>query len=423
MTVAARASGCGCDEAALGGGLLPLDAALSRIARDLSPVSGVETVPLEVAAGRILAAPLCARTDLPPFDNAAMDGYALDTRDLTGGGPWLLQVEGRIPAGHKATALLPGHAARIFTGAPMPAGANAVIMQEEVSAEGGAILFRRMPQPGQNIRWAGEEMKTGTKVLRTGQRLDARAIAACAALGHGTLPVRRRLRVALVVTGDELAQPGQHLSGGAIWDVNTAMLRASLSGSETELVGVHHSADTRGRLADMLATLSETCDLIVTTGAVSVGEEDHVVPALTSLGARMIFSGVAIKPGKPVSAGRVGGAVWLGLPGNPLSAFVTWQVIGRAIHSALCGSTGPGTVTRRVVAGQRLSHKPGRLELRPARLAGEDRHGRALAHCEAATHSGRVAGLAEADGVLLLPAEAESLPAGGLVEFLPFVTC
>lgn len=357
----------------------------------------------------------------PPFDNAAMDGYAVATVDLIGDGPWTMRVTSRVSAGQADTAPLSrGCAARIFTGAPVPEGADAVIMQEEVTRVGNRIEVHRPPQAGLNIRRAGSDMQVGKTVLGQGCRLGPRDIAACAAAGAGVVQVRPRLRVALLITGDEVRRAGASRAAAEIWDVNTPMMAAALSGTEVAFVATEHGADTPVGLAGQLRDMVARADLVITTGGISVGEEDHVKPALASLGAEILFSGVAIKPGKPVSVGRIGDATWLGLPGNPLSAYVTWQIFGTALARGLTGQATTGTARRHVVTATAIHRKPWRCELRPATRAGFDAQGLEVVTFEEATHSGRVGHLPLADGLIFLPANVEELPAGALVEFQPF---
>ncbi|SEK75060.1 molybdopterin molybdochelatase [Roseovarius azorensis] len=423
MTLANRLSepGCGCDAPENGGSLLSIDAALGLISGHANAVAGTETLAPGAARGRILALPVLAETMLPPFDNAAMDGYALDCVALKGDGPWRLTITHRIAAGQAAMDPVGAtQAARIFTGAPIPPGTSAVVMQEEADRTGDQILLRRRPSAGQNIRRAGEDMIAGTQILATGERLDLREIAACAAAGCARVTVRRPLRVALLVTGDEVRDAGATLGPAQIRDINTPMLRAALSGAGVHLAHVERTADRRYALQACLTALADEVDLIVTTGGVSVGEEDHVKPAVTDAGGRIFFAGVALKPGKPVSFGRLGRAFWLGLPGNPFSAIVTWQLFGLALLRRLCGQTGGAVLRRHVVTGAPIRHRPGRCELRPARLAGFDGMGREVAHFETATHSARVAGLSQADGLIFIPSDADYLPEGSLVEFQPF---
>ena len=423
MTVLSRIEehGCGCDAPQHQRGLVAIDEAISRIKRSVRPVLETEEVALAAAHGRMLAEPVCALSAAPPFDNAAMDGYAINTTGLTGTGPWCLAVTDRIAAGQSGPAkALSGTAAQIFTGAPIPDGADAVVMQEDVQRIEGAIIISRKVESRMHIRAVGEDMEAGATVVAAGRRLTARDIAACAAAGSATIRVRRRIRVALLVTGDEVSMPGQARKCADIWDVNTPMLSAAITTNAIDLVHVETGQDDRETLRRQLADLAERVDLIVTTGGISVGEEDHVRPALSDLGGTMVFSGVAMKPGKPVSFGRLGNTHWLGLPGNPLSAFITWQLFGTVLCQALAGGKPTSGIRRNVVLSRQLRHRPGRCEVRLAELSGFDGVGREVVHFDDATHSGRVARLPEADGVILIPAEVETLPEGALVEFQPF---
>ncbi|WP_333714730.1 molybdopterin molybdotransferase MoeA [Yoonia sp.] len=422
MTIheAIMSPGCGCDTADMPHALISIDAALARIAGHVAPVGRTEAVSLDHAVGRILAQPVRSRSMAPAFDNAAMDGYAIATSALTGAGPWVLPVVARVPAGQAVTRPVAGAvAARIFTGAPVPPGADAVVMQENVLRDGETVHLSRRPEPGLNIRRAGSDMASGATVLDKGRRLGPREIAACAAAGAGILRVRRRLRVALLITGDEVRRAGGAREAAQIWDVNTPMLTAGLATADVDLVASAHGADTLDGLVRQLGDMAAQADLAISTGGISVGEEDHVKPAVAALGGETLFSGVAIKPGKPVSVGRIGKAHWLGLPGNPVSAFVTWQVFGLALVRALSGER--HTPHRRhVVTADPIRRKPGRCELRPATLAGFDAQGREIVCFEDTTHSARVGLLAHAEGLMFLPADADCLPAVALVEFQPF---
>jgi molybdopterin molybdotransferase len=293
-------------------------------------------------------------------------------------------------------------------------------MQEDVIRDGDFIHLSRRPVSGLNIRVAGSDMAKGATVLEKGRRLGPREIAACAAAGAGILRVRRRLRVALLVTGDEVRRAGGAREAAQIWDVNTPMLTASLACAGIEIVASAQGADNFAGLVHQLSEMAAHSDLVITTGGISVGEEDHVKPAVMALGGETLFSGVAIKPGKPVSVGRIGKAHWLGLPGNPVSAFVTFQVFGTALIRALTGEVTGAPARRHVVTGTPIRRKAGRCELRPATLAGFDAHGREIVSFENATHSARVGLLSIADGLMFLPSDAECLPAGALVEFQPF---
>jgi len=413
--------GCGCDTMQYSNALVSIDDALACISERARAVTETEEIALPDGLGRVLSGPVRSDFMAPPFDNAAMDGYAVDTSALTGHGPWMLSVSDRVTAGQEPIAPVAGlTAARIFTGAPIPSGSNAVVMQEDtVRIREDVRLFQR-PEAGLNIRRAGSDMAAGEAVLNSGQHLDPCAIAACAGAGVGRISVYRRIRVALLVTGDEIRQAGGSRQVCQIWDVNTPMLTATLAKPNIDLIAVERGADSRTGLRCQLAHLSSRADLVITTGGVSVGEEDHVKPALGDLNTEVFFSGVAIKPGKPVSFGRVGSALWLGLPGNPISAFVTWQLFGTALLDKLSCQRHGSRRRRHVITAHDIRRKPGRCELRLATLAGFDTLGREIVTFEDATHSARVGRLPFADGLMFLPAETEHLPQGALVEFQPF---
>lgn len=411
-------SGCGCEAHDMKRGLISIDHALHLISEAAFPSFGNDVVPLDMSVGRVLSRPEFALTSNPPFDNSAMDGYAIDTSSLVGEGPWCLEVKGRVSAG-QSLGCDQGGAVRVFTGAPMPSWANAVIMQENVERLGDTICFSARPLPGLNVRRRGEDIRKGDLILSEGLRISPKDVAALAAAGIGEVVVKKPIRVALLVTGDEV-QSANHVSSDAhICDVNSPMLRAVISRPSAHITHVTFAEDDRQALAAQIARLSKLVDLIVTTGGLSVGEADFVKPALLDAGGLIYFSGVAIKPGKPVSFGRVGDALWLGLPGNPVAALVTWTIFGEKLFASLAGSH-RGTKRRNVVLLDPVQNRGGRCELRLARLGDFDETGREVVTCPAATHSARVAGLIDADGLILIPAETDSIPRGGLVEFLPF---
>ena len=348
-------------------------------------------------------------------------GYAVRTADLKGHGPWMLPVQDRVAAGERSEErLAAGRAIRIFTGAPVPDGADAVVMQEQVARSDGTIVLTRAPEPRTNIRFAGEDMAVGKTIVPAGRRLTPRDIAACAAAGHASAHVRGRVTAALVVTGNEVHRNGPSLEAASIWDVNTPMLSAAMSAAGIDLQSTHLVVDSRAALQDKLGHLAGRVDLIVTTGGISVGDEDHVKPALAELGGRISFSGVAMKPGKPVSFGKLGISHWLGLPGNPLSAFVTWSLLGRPLIARLSGQVGGLPARRIVVARRQVRRRPGRCEFRLARIVGMDETGRDVVDFGNATHSGRVSTLPDADGLICVPSDIDTLPEGALIEFHPF---
>lgn len=410
---------CGCD-AASAGSLLPVETALARALALAHPVGDTETLPLGAATGRITAAPVRSPLPLPPFDNAAMDGYGLDAAALTGPGPWLLPVAGRARAGDAPTVCPPGAATRILTGAAIPAGVTAVIPQEEVTRQGERIALTNRPAPGAHIRRAGEDLAKGAALLPTGRTLGAREAGALAATGQAAVSVRRRVRVAILSTGSELVEPGQPLAPGQIWNANRAQLTAALALPFVEVIDLGPVPDDPEQIAAALRRAAGSADLIVTTGGVSVGDEDHSTRLVREAGGKVHASRLAMKPGKPLTIGTLGGAVWLGLPGNPVAAFVTWAVIGAPVLRAMAGLADPMIAPQPARLAEGLRHKPGRCEYRPARRAGTDAQGLARVECLDAPGSHRVAQLALADGLVMIPAEAASLEAGAPVSFLPF---
>jgi molybdopterin molybdotransferase len=307
--------------------MLDFEEALTRLLAGADPLRETEAVPTQSAAGRILAQGLRSAIDVPPLDNTSMDGYALRCADVPAAGT-RLDVAQRIPAGSVGHVLAAGTAARIFTGAPLPAGADAVVMQELCALEGGSVTVNHVPHPGEWIRRSGEDIAAGSEVLAAGTRLSAAHVGVAASVGAAQLTVFRRLRVALFSTGDELAMPGEPLKPGGIYNSNRYTLRALLEGLGCEVADLGIVPDNREATRAALREAAAANDLILTSGGVSVGEEDHVKPAVEAEGALDLWK-IAIKPGKPLAFGRVGAAAFIGLPGNPVSSFVTFIMLVR----------------------------------------------------------------------------------------------
>jgi molybdopterin molybdotransferase len=320
-------------------GLISFDEALAALLARAEPVGGIETVATIDAGARVLAADLCSTIDVPPMDNSQMDGYAVRSADLAPAGPGhpaSLRVAQRIAAGQVGSALEPGCAARIFTGAPVPEGADAIVMQEAVRAEAADILIDRPVTAGEWIRRRGEDVRRGSVILEAGQRLSPQAVGLAASVGLATIPVRRRLRVACFFTGDELAQPGEPLKPGAIYDSNRYMLVSLLRRLGCEVTDLARVPDDLQATRQALREAAAGNDLILSSGGMSVGEEDHVRPALQAEGELAMWQ-IAMKPGKPLAWGRVGAAHFIGLPGNPVSAFVTFLMLVRPVLLRLQG--------------------------------------------------------------------------------------
>jgi molybdopterin molybdotransferase len=300
---------------------------LQELLKRARAVDRTETLALSEAHNRILAEGLTAYTSVPPMDNTAMDGYAVRSRDCLQPDT-VLKVAQRIAAGQVGQRLHPGEAARIFTGAPVPPGADAVVMQEDTSLDGDRVTIYKVPRAGDHIRRAGEDIQPGTSVLTPGARLKAPELGLAAAIGRTEARIFRRLKVAMFTTGDELAEPGRPLKPGQIYNSNRAMLKGLLTGLGVEIIDLGVVADSREATVKALQWAVKQADVILTTGGVSVGEEDHVKAAVEALGRIDIWK-VAMKPGKPVVYGRAGDADFIGLPGNPVSALVTFCLFAR----------------------------------------------------------------------------------------------
>ena len=310
-----------------------LDALLER-ARSQQPT---ESVAVAHALGRVLAAPVDSAITVPPLDNSAMDGYAVRVADVPVAGS-RLPVSQRIPAGCVGAPLAIGTAARIFTGAPVPPGADAVLMQEMCHAEDDAVIVNKRPVAGENIRRAGEDIRAGAEILAAGTRVGAAEMGLVASVGQAELAVFRRLTVACFFTGDELVSPGEPLAPGKIYNSNRYTLTGLIRGLGCELIDLGIVPDTLEATEAALAKAASTADVVVTSGGVSVGEADFVKAAVEKLG-RVDMWKVAMKPGKPIVYGRVGEADFIGLPGNPVSAFATFCLFVRPFLLKRMGAT------------------------------------------------------------------------------------
>jgi len=320
---------------------LSFDEALTQLLTAAIPLAETETLSLENSLGRVLAQGQVSSLNVPPHDNSAMDGYALRCGDVTAEGVEL-PISQRIAAGSVGHTLAAGTAARIFTGAPVPAGADAVMMQERCEHRDGVVVINHVPRPGENIRRSGEDIAVGAEILSAGSSLSPQALGLLASVGIAQVPVLRRLRVALFSTGDELVSPGQPLPPGAIYNSNRYLLRGLLERLGCEVRDLGIVADTLEATRAALRQAAEGSDLILTSGGVSVGEEDHVKPAVEAEGKLTLWS-IAIKPGKPLAFGHIrrqdgsSQADFIGVPGNPVAAFVTFLLLVRPFIRARQG--------------------------------------------------------------------------------------
>ena len=385
-----------------------------RVARDsmlaqVAPLAGGEVVPLHAARGRVLARSLEAKVSSPPADNSAMDGYALRVTDLEAA-DGTLPVGQRIPAGTAPAPLATGTAARIFTGGVIPRGADAVVIQERCHEERGTVTVAGRVTPGDNIRPAGEDVCAGSTVLQAGLCLRPQEIGLAATAGHGHVPVHRRVRACVAVTGDELVTAGQPLAPGCIYNSNGPMLAALLEEVGCEVVGVYRIADTRVATRDALARAAAEADIVITSGGVSVGEEDHVRAAVGELGSISVHQ-VPLKPGKPVAFGEVAGTAFIGLPGNPVSLFVTFALFGGPVLRRMQGRTTTLAEPLRLPAG--FSREAGKRD-EFLRVRVEDGRLREFAH----QGSGVLSSAQWASGLARIRAGA-TVFAGGELDYYP----
>ncbi len=403
---------------AFGGALLSVDDALGRIEERVTAVVETETAPLGGACGRILARDVVATMNLPPHANSAVDGYAFAHADLAPGREAVLPVCGRAAAGHPlGRPAERGAAIRIFTGAPMPDGTDTVMMQEDCVVEDGRVRLKPGIKKGANRRHAGEDIAEGAVALAAGQRLSPADLGLAAALGYRELPVFRRLRVALLSTGDEVRDPGTELPPGMIYDANRFMLAALLGQLGCAVSDFGIRPDRESALADTLATASADHDLIVTSGGVSTGEEDHVKPAIERLG-KLDFWRLAIKPGRPVALGQIDGVPLIGLPGNPVAALVTFVVLARPLILRLAGAAASVPRLFSVRAGFAYRKKPGRREYVRASL---QRDGKDLVAVKYPRDgAGILSSITESEGLVVIDEETSEVAPGMRVDFLPF---
>src|SRR6266446_2719306 len=403
---------------ALGGGLLTVAAALTEIEARIPPVVGTETVPLAAAAGRILARDVIATMNLPPHANSAVDGYAVAHADLLPDQETVLPVTGRAAAGHPlGRPVRRGEAIRIFTGAPMPDGADTVMMQEDCALEDERVRLRPGIKKGANRRHAGEDIAEDETALSAGLRLRAPDLGLAAALGYGEVCAFRPLRVALMSTGDEIRDPGMPLPPGAIYDANRVMLAALLTGLGCVVSDFGIRPDREAALADTLAAASGDHDLIVTSGGVSTGEEDHVRTAIEQLG-RLDFWRLAIKPGRPVALGQIKGVPLIGLPGNPVAAALTFAILARPLILRLAGAAPEPPLLFRVAAGFAYRKKAGRREYLRASLARDGAN--LVARRYPKDGAGILSSIVQSDGFVVLDETVSDLAPGAPVDFLPF---
>ncbi len=412
---------------AFSGPLLPVAEAERLIGERVTPVAECEVVPLRQAAGRVLADDIIAPVNVPPFDNSAVDGYAVRASDLDPDGETRLHVAGRVTAGRAAAyALKAGEAVRIFTGAPMPVGANTVFMQEDCRVDGDAVIVPPGLKRGANRRFAGEDMRSGAVALPAGRRLAAQHVALAAALGLTELKVRRRVRVALFSTGDEIVEPGASLPGAALYDSNRYFLAGLLARFGADVTDLGILTDEPDRLAREIRSAAASHDLVLTSGGVSTGEADYVRSAIETIG-RIVFWRMAIKPGRPVAMGVISGgangdgAAFVGLPGNPVAVFITFVRVVRPLLLRLAGALPEPLIAMPARAAFSYKKRSGRREyVRVTLRPGADGVMEALKFEQ--DGAGVLTSLTETDGLVELSEDVTKVEPGTSVGFLSYAS-
>jgi len=407
------------DAFAVGGEPISVEDALALISRRVPPLSETERVSLVDADGRFLASDLIAPIDLPVFDNSAVDGYAVAHADLATDGATVLPVGARIAAGQAAPDTVTRKTAvRIFTGAPMPPGTDTVFMQEDVTiGQDGRVELPPGLGKGANCRPQGEDIARGSVALPAGRRLEPRDIALVAALGIPFVEVCRRPRVAVFSTGDELRDPGQALGAAAIYDSNRFSLQVMLKRAGCEVADLGILPDDRDITAERLAAAVRSFDLIVTSGGVSTGEEDHVRAAIAANGS-LVFWRLGIKPGRPLAMGIMNGTPLVGLPGNPVAVFVTFAHVLRPLVTVLAGGRPSPLVAMTVVSGFDYTKKAGRREY--VRVSLDRSEGTAVARKHPVDGAGVLTSLTRTDGMVELPEACTDIRIGDPVSFYAY---
>ncbi len=395
-------------------GLISVEQAIDKILSQAIAVDQTETVNILDALNRVLAEDLHSSIDVPGYDNSAMDGYAVRSEDCQTAGTEL-PVRQRIPAGQVGTKLEQGGAARIFTGAPVPEGANAVVMQEKCQSNGDRVTINTVVKAGANVRRAGEDIAKDSIVLNTGKRLRAQELGLLASVGLAELKVKRKLKVATFFTGDELVTPGQALASGQIYNSNRYTLTGLLQAMDCQIIDLGIVPDTLEATMKVLKQAAAESDLVVTSGGVSVGEEDYVRIALEKLGELTMWR-IAMKPGKPLAFGKIDKTLFMGLPGNPVAVFVTFLVFARSLILKLQGAD---DVRLKPVSVRADFDWPEikRQEYLRVRLVQKDNQ--AVAQLFPHQGSGVLSSASWADGLVeVSPGKAVS--AGDSVQYLPF---
>jgi molybdopterin molybdotransferase len=404
------------DRFSVGNDMLRVADALALLEARLAPAVAAEELRLHDCLGRILAEDVISAVNVPPHDNSAVDGWAFRRADLPADG--ILPMVGRVAAGHPLDGPLPqGGAVRIFTGAPMPEGADTVAMQEDCKDLDGRVSLPLRLARGDNARAAGEDISKGSVVLHAGTRLRPQELGVAAATGRSALKIYQPLRAAVFSTGDEIRDPGEPLPPGCIYDTNRFTASGLLRALGAEVTDLGILPDRFETIRDALAEAAASHQLILTSGGVSVGDEDHVKPAVLAQGS-LDFWRLAIKPGRPVALGEVAGTPFVGLPGNPVAVMVTFMLIARPMVARLMGAARTELPRYPVEAGFAFKHKPGRREYLRARLAHMD--GRLVAAKFPSDGSGVLTSMSWSDGLVDISEDRGDIEPGEMVDFLSY---
>ena len=398
-----------------GSALTSIDTALAQLLSRMAAVTDREEVALPQALHRVLAETIHAAIDVPGHANSAMDGYAVNSQTLACG-QYRLRVTQRIPAGRVGQALAIGSAARIFTGAPIPPGADAVVMQENCSVEGDEIVVMQAVEAGENVRRAGSDVERGTLLFEAGHRLRAPDIGVLAGVGRETVVVCRPLRVAVLTTGDELVRPGEPLQTGQIYNSNFYMLSTLVQGLGHDVVDCGIVADSLDSTVQALLAAAANADCIISSGGVSAGEEDHVRTALARIGELSLWK-LAIKPGKPFAFGQLEGKPFFGLPGNPVSAFVTFALLVRPCLQRLGGARDQAPLQLQLTADFDLPVSGIRQEYLRVCCA-TDAQGETVLRLAGSQSSGVLSSVSHADGLAIVP-PLSAVQRGDKLRFMP----
>lgn len=408
-------SDCGCDSKQIN--LIPYEQALESLLHHAQPVAERDSISLLEGLNRVLSEDITSAINVPPAANSAMDGYAIRTCDIDTANTTSLKVTQRIPAGETGDILQAGTAARIFTGAPVPPDADAVIMQEQVSIDGDTMSFDAPVRRAQNIRAAGEDIQQNQVILQSGSKLRAQDLGLAASIGCHVLPVRRKVRVGIFFTGDELVEPGNALKAGKIYDSNRYTLTGLLQHMGCEILDLGIIGDTLEQTKQAIIKATEHTDLVLTSGGVSVGEEDHVRIALQQLGELHMWR-LKIKPGKPLAFGIVNDTAFMGLPGNPVSVFATYCLFVSPFIKKMQGRTNVFAQSTRVRADFDWPRPDSRREFARAKLLREGENELA-ARVYDNQSSGVLMSTSWGDGFVEIP-ENETIQQGDRVNYMSY---